>query len=295
MNDIRVFAGSIGLDTVADPVRVRGEKDIVGLQAAVNVSIDATFRVNRRKGLSLIQSGVFHSLYKDFVVKGTSLYRINSDLSTTGIRSGLTDAWMSYEQIGERTYYTNSHELGYVHGNVSYTWSKGTYQGPDTNRVFSGPITGSHLAFAMARMFISEGNVVWWSEPYDVNLYNKAESFFQFPSKIRMLKGVDEGLFISTETDTWFCRGVNPLEMTATKVAPFPAFEWTDAADRLPGIEIGLEDPRLCVFWASPEGAMAGTPTGAVVNLNKRKIIYPESCSRGFGCLIGYNFIHRME
>jgi len=300
MNDIRVFAGATGLNTVADPARIPPTKDaFTDLQAVANMTITSLFRINRRKGLSLLESGVYHSLFQNkgdaFVCKTTSLYRIGSDLSLTGVRSGLSGAWLDYAQVGDLTYYANGFDRGYVSDGTSYVWGAGTYTGPDSNRQFDGPVSGNHLSFAMGRMFISEGNVVWYSEPYDCSLYNKAECFFQFPSKVLMLKPVDEGLFISDETSTWFCRGAKPSELTAVKVASFPAIEWTVATEYVPGFEIGLEEPRLCAIWCSPEGVIAGLPSGAVYNLNKNKIIYPETARRGFGCLTGYNYIHGME
>jgi len=302
MNPIIVFAGATGLNTVADPVRVPFQKNgITDLQAAVNVSIDKTLRVNRRRGLNLLQAGSYHSLFCDggdaFVCSAAgAIYRIGPDLSLQGVRSGLTaGARVSFVQVGDYTYYANGHERGRIKDGVSYAWAEGTYTGPTTNRQFFGPMSGHHLAWAFSRMFIAEDNAVWWSEPYNNDLFNLAESFAPFNTKVLMVKPVDDGLFVSTSKNTYFLAGKKPREFVAQKVAPYPAIEWSDATAYVPGADVGLKDPRLCALWASPEGAILGTAGGSIINLNKDKIVYPETGQKGFGCLIGYNFIHGLE
>lgn len=297
---ITIFSGGTGLNTVEDPVRIPAQKNgLSDLQVAVNVSIDQSYRMNSRRGVSQLQSGSYHSLFCDggdcFVMKGDSLYQIAEDGSLKGIRSGLTDAKMDYTQTGDRTYYTNGYEFGYVQGGTSYVWKKGTYQGPDTNRVFSGPMPGNHITDFAGRIFISQENVIWYSEPFDFGLFNKAESFVQFYTKILMMKPVASGMFVSTERGTYFLEGVNPKGWKVRQVFGYPAIEWSDAVDYVNSVDLGFEIPGLCPIWASSEGAIMGFPTGDVINLNKEKIIYPEGAKTGFGCLIGLNFIHGVK
>ena len=301
MKPITIFTGATGLNTVTDPVRIPQQKSgLSDLQVAVNITIDQSLRVSRRKGVTQLQPGAYHSLFCDggdcFVIKNSSLYQVAADGSLTGIRSGLTvDQRMDFTQVGYRTYYNNGFQFGWLQGGISNVWAKGTYVGPDTNRVFSGPIVGNHLATFFGRMLISQENVLWWSEPYDFGLFNKAESFVQFNTKILMVKPVSGGCFISTEKKTYFLEGPNPKAWIMKQVANYPAVEWSDAIDYVEGIEVGMQSPGLCALWASQEGAVIGTSTGQMINLNKEKIIYPENAKDGFGCLIGYNFIHGMN
>lgn len=297
MKEVLIFAGATGLNTVTDPERIQIQKNgHTDLAAAVNITIDQSGRVNRRKTLELITAGNFHSLFCDkgdaFVVKDTSLYRIGTDFSLQGVRSGLTDAPMAYVQVNDLTYYTNGYELGWINDGISYVWEEGTYTGPTTNRQFSGPMAGSHLAFWQSRMFISEGKFLWWSEPYNADIYNKAESFVQFRTDIRMIKPVAGGVFVSTGQNTWFLEGQNPAAFRAAIVSRFPAYEWSDAVEYVDGFDIGLDHGGLCAMWASPEGAILGLPSGALYNTNKNKVLYPATGTQGFGCLVGYNFIH---
>lgn len=292
---ITIFTGSTGLNIVASPTRI----ETTDLQVAVNVSIDQSGRVQSRRGVTQLQEGNYHSLFCDggdcFVVSGDTLYQVAVDGSLSVVRSGLTPAKMAYAQVGDRTYYTNGYELGVLQGSISSVWKKGVYTGPETNRVFDGPVPGRHLAEFSGRMFISQGNAIWWSELFDFGLYDRARSFVQFHTNVRMMKPVDAGMFISTERNTYFLAGKNPKDWALRKVTGYPAVEWTDSIEYVNAADLGIETVGLCPVWASTEGAILGTPDGIAYNLNKNKIIYPETAKTGFGGMFGYNFIHGVK
>jgi hypothetical protein len=299
-NPITIFSGATGLNTVESPERIAWQRGGVSdLQAAVNVTIDSSRMVKTRPGSLLLQSGDCHSLYSDgnvcFVMMGTALYGVAADGSLTGIRSGMTaGARTAFWTVGERTYYCNGFENGVILGNTSSTWPVGTYTGPESNRQFSAAPVGHHLALFGSRMFISEGRVLWWSEPHDVYLYNLAESFVQFRTKILMIRPVTAGLFISTEKRVVFLRGNqgnNPKSFTLETVTDFPAIEWTDTG-YYNAVEVGFEDTGLSSVWATKFGAFAGLSSGGYYSLNRDKVVYPDSSCSGFGCLMGYHYIH---
>ncbi|MEA1926907.1 MAG: hypothetical protein U9N73_01780, partial [Candidatus Auribacterota bacterium] len=210
MKPITIFTGATGLNIVEDPVRIPTQRDGKSdLQVAVNVSIDQSYRVSSRKGTNKVQNGDFHSLFCDggdcFVVKDDALYQVAGDMSLTGIRSGLTiNARMSFCQVGDRTYYSNGYELGWIKDGISKVWQIGTYSGPETNKIFSGPMVGHHLTEFAGRIFISQENVLWWSELFDFGLFEQAASFVQFHTKIILLEPVTSGMFVSTQKNTYF-------------------------------------------------------------------------------------------
>lgn len=297
MNPILIYSGATGLNTVDDPLRIAFQKNgLTDLQVAINISIDQSRRINRRSGVKRFLTGSYHSLFCDggdcFVIRGEALYQVNSDLSETGIRSGLTEGQkMDFEQVGDRTYYCNGHERGFVYNGVSYAWNLGTYTGVETNRQFEAPPIGIHLAVFKSRMFIAEDKILWWSEPFNFDLYNKAESFIQFHENIIMIQPVDAGIFISTTKKIYFIGGSFPGEIEQSEVAQYPAIEWSNTIEKVDASDIGLEG-GLSALWASKEGAIIGFPVGQILNLNKNKVVYPDDATTGFGCLRGYNFIH---
>lgn len=292
---ITIFKSTTGLNIVDDPVRL-SETD---LQVAVNMSVDPSGRPKSRARVRSIQTGVYHSLFCDkgdcFVVSSDTLYQVAADGSLTVVRSGLTPSHMAFSQVGDRTYYTNGHELGYILNGTHNDWLAGTYVGPETHRQFNGPLAGHHLTEFFGRMIISNENALYWSEPYNFGLFNLAASFVQFYTKIIMLKSIDAGLFVSTEKNTYFLTGPDPAKWTKRHVANYPVIEHTCAIDYFNAVDLGFDQPGRCAVWASPEGAIMGLPDGSVVNLNKRKIIYPEAARTGFGGIFGYNFIHGVK
>jgi len=304
MQPITIFRGTTGLNTVADPARIPMTKSGVNdVAEIVNMRIDQYGRPSRRPGLTLMHSGVFHSLFCDkgdcFVMQtrtnDDAIMRVATDGSLSGVRSGLTSGLrMSWAQHGDKTYYSNEMEAGVITDGISEPWTLGGYYGPETNRSFTIPERIRHLQILSGRMFVSSGEVVWWTEPFRFDLFDLASSFVQFNTKIRMLKSVDGGLFISSSKSTYFLSGFSPNEFTSRKVADFPAVEFSDSNEYVEGADIGL-DPGRCALWASAEGAILGTPSGAIINLTKSKIIYPENVTKGFGALVGYEFIHGME
>lgn len=298
-NPITIFSGATGLNDVEDPARiafVRGGRS--DLQAAVNVTIDSSLMVKTRAGTSLLQSGNFYSLFAHknfcFVMKDDSLYGVAADGSLTGIRSGMHNGEkVAFWVVGERTYYCNGFENGVILGNISSSWPVGTYVGPATNRQFNAAPIGHHLAQWGSRMFISRDNVLWWSEPHNIYLYHLGGSFVQFRTKIRMIRPVTAGIFISTENRVLFLRGNqgnDPKSFSMEIISDYPAIEWTDAGN-VKGNEVGFQDPGLAVVWATKHGAFIGLSSGNAYNLNREKVVYPDGCY-GFGCLMDYHYIH---
>lgn len=294
---ITIFSGALGLNTVDTSYRAKFQRNgLCDLTAAVNVSIDRSGRVSMRRGIEKLQTGSFHSLFCDggacLVAGDDHLYQVGTDYSLTEIASGLQGTRIAYAQSGEKTFFTNGYQSDYVKNGMVSLWEMNKYLGPDTTRHFSKRPVGSHLTIHSGRMYVAQENVLWWSEMFQFGLFNLGESGVQFHTKIRMVRSVDTGLFVSTEKNTYFLAGNKPMEFQKRTVANFPAVEWSDAIQRVPLAEIGFKSGGLGVLWASPEGAIVGSPEGFVKNLNKDKIIYPENVRTGFGCLMGYHFIH---
>jgi hypothetical protein len=288
-----IFKGTSGLNTVDNPRRIKGSD----LGVAINIKIDQSGQPQRRSGQELVQSGAFHSISSDgyscFVVKEGTIYEVGTDNSISTVKTGLTNNRISWCSAAGKFFYTNGIDLGYIKNGVDTEWVKTAYVGPETDKELVGPFAGNHLAFHGGRIFIARDNAIWWSEQHSLGLFHLFGSFVQFNSKIRMMVPVDGGMFVSTERRTHFLTGKNPAQFQPTVVCNFPALEWSLCQQKIEGMEIGLQSPGLVALWNSTEGAIAGTPGGAVINLTKNKIIYPENVSQGFSVLNGYNFIHR--
>lgn len=302
---ILLFSGSSGLNTIVDPVRIQynPETGVTDLALAVNVSIDDTGRISRRKGQRQLQSGEFHSIFCDtgncFVVEervsDAAIMQLATDYSLTGLRSSLAkDRRMSFCQIGSQTFYTNGLQNGVIENSISLPWPEQAHVGAETSRSFSGAPLGTHIAFFAGRMWISEGSVLWYSEPYAYGKFDLARSFIWLGSDIRMIKPVATGLFVSDSTATWFFQGTVPKEMTQDQVSSIPVHEWSDAIGLVDGKDFGIPEAGLCAVWSSDRGLHLGIKDGSVIDLTVDKLVYPSGV-RGASLFNGSTILNTVE
>ena len=161
-----------GINNRVDSKRIRQydrETGVSDLASGVNIDIDESGGVSSRLGLVEISAIASHSLFQDggdaFVVQDRTaendavLYRLNSDMSLTGVQSGLVKAArLSYFQVGDMTFYANGYGMGKVVNAVSAVWPVTTYYGPDTLKEFSAVPVGTHIAYHKGRAWVAVGD-----------------------------------------------------------------------------------------------------------------------------------------
>ena len=301
MKGISLMRGSTGLNTVDDPTRIAYSKSgISDLAEAVNIDLSVSGRINRRAGKTLKAPIKAHSLFCDggdcVFVHDAGLYLLGNDYSYRLLKTLSADDRMAYVQVGNRIYFTNNRDKGYVEEGKAYEWEKTTdYVGPTTQRVLTGPFPGNHLAYHGGRMYISTDNILWYSEYTALDWYDMARNFIPFNTHIRMIRSVEGGLFVSTSKKIYFLEGLTPKDFVLRTKTAYPALEWSDAIDCINGADIPkFQIEGLCILFVTPEGAVMGTPAGNIFNLNKKKVVYPKGI-KGCSLLKGLNFIHTIE
>ncbi len=273
---LKIFAGTTGINNRLDPVRLKFQEGaIVELALGVNIDIDDSGRPSRRMGsLITAETGNCHSLFCEggtcLFVKTTGLYVLHVDYSSTGVRTVTLGARMDYEQVGERIYYLNGFERGYVEIELSYSWVVGDYVGPDTTKTFSNPPTGHLLTLYNGRMYIAEDDVVWYSEPFAYNAFNLAKNYIQCRDRVRILGATDAGIVIGTGKEIVTYTGPLPDEWVRKQVAPNAAIEGTLAKVDAPKIK-GL-------MFASVEGlCLVEKDNNKFTNLTEERLNYPSA------------------
>jgi len=281
---ITLFKGTTGLNNVVDPVRIMfdPESGMCELAEAYNVDIDISGRVSRREGLTATaRTESAHSIFCDggdcLYVSGTSLYKLNKDYSRTGLRSGLTTgAKMSYCQIADRIYYTNGFENGYVLADASYAWQASDYVGPVTTKVVSSPPVGHLLEYLSSRIYIALNDCIIYSEPFAYNWFAMASNFISLPCRPRMMRAVDDGLYVGLDDSVVFLGGKSPQEFIYTIVSYSPVVTGTDV--KINGEKFGKgEMTGKLAMWTALDGIYLGASGGKVINLTKEKLVYSES------------------
>jgi hypothetical protein len=299
-----LFTGTTGINNVDHPFSIGYDPQagVSDLAYGVNINITPSGGIERTDGYSLITSGDYHSVFCDkgdcFLGKTTWLKALENDKTTqTIVRSGLTGARISFAQVGYvegvgiMTLYTNGTENGMIVNKVSYPWPTHDIDVSLWDTVLSPVPVSDKISFKFGRVFFTTDKVLYWTEHGLLGLYSPALNNKVFGSRIIMIKPVDNGMFLSDEKRTYFMAGRDPHSWTLETVAEYPAYEWSDSIKHVEGSEIGAS-PGQCALWNSPEGACLGTAQGQFVNLNKSKVIYPETGRYGASLLRGYQLIN---
>lgn len=280
---VPIFTGTSGLNNLVDPARVEYDPrtGVGDLVRAVNVKIGPSGDIRLREGFVLrLSQTLSHSLWSDgvncFFVSGDSLYRLNRDYSKTGIRSGLTvGKRMSFVSVAGVIYYTNGMECGFIVENTSYPWVAGTYTGYANIHKFSNPPVGSLLEVFSSRMYIADGSTLWFSEPFAYSWFDMSKNFIMFPDNIRFIKGVEDALYVGSDSGVDILFGMSPKQFMFKKVSFEAPVEGTDY--KFDGSQLAKGVPGTCVSWVGKDGVWVGMSGGNAANLTTKKLVLPEA------------------
>jgi hypothetical protein len=98
-----------GLNNVSSPENT----DLNYLKKALNVNIDKTGNVYKRKGYTKVDTANYSSLYTSdslgtYAVRNGDLVMVNPDYSTTLIRAGVGNVSLSFQEVDDIIYYTST-------------------------------------------------------------------------------------------------------------------------------------------------------------------------------------------
>ncbi len=299
---VTIFSGSTGLNNRVDPARLSFdlETGIIDLSEAVNVRFDKTGRPGRRNGFSLRHGGNFYSLFTrgnvGYVGLDDAVYKINPDLSLTGIRSGMTGNDIAYVWTPLGVIYSNGKEKGILSEDTSAEWVKADRVREESTRHFTGPPNGiSHLEIFSSRILASVDDVLWRSLPNDHGTFRQGADYNQFPDRVRMVRAVAGGVYVSDEKRTYFLFGNNPEEWERKTVMECPAMEWSDMTDLIEPAVLGIQEASPLAVWVSADGLVYGTSQGQIIMPTKDRIKLPSGFMKGAIVIDGDNIIYNLH
>lgn len=121
------------------------------LSVAQNIDIDNSGAISRRAGYTLRMAGAKHSLWSDddetiaLYVNGTSLMRLNADLSGTMLMTGLTAGLrMAYWKALDRVYFTNGQQSGVLDNGIVRSWGLAVPPAPGVSVTVGAMPAGSY-------------------------------------------------------------------------------------------------------------------------------------------------------
>jgi len=302
--DQSIIERCTGLNIVHDPLQTPEgiEANTSDLAVAVDVVISDSLKVESADGFTLKRAATLcHSGFCDggdaLVCDGTSLYQLGTDYTLTGKRSGMSGDQLDYAQYGNAIYYTNGTQNGIFHGGASWPWNVDTYNAGETFKYFAPTVpVFNHIEVHHGYMLGSIDNALYASELGRFGLWHM-KSPAMLPSKILMIKHVEQGCFVSDEKKIYFFKGLDPHQFSVgDPVSPYPVYEWADCIDYIQGTEVkGYETPGMCAIFNCKEGLCLGTPDGQLLNLTRKKIINPDTGAAGASLLRGFNIIYTVR
>lgn len=283
-----LFRSSSGLRTKVDPVRLTydPENGVTDLAEAINVFIDDSGRIRRRKGLtSTSVTSAAHSLYASgddcLFVSAGSLYRLHKDFSTALLQAGVGNARMAYVEVNDEIFYANGITNGVYAGGAVSSWRASSYVGPDTTKVLQAPPIGTHLAYHAGRILIAQQNVVWMTRPFDFYHVDMVRGFLLFPAKVLMIRSVMDGFWVGTRKHIHWISGTSVENFTDTIRASYSVVEWTDVeveAELVADVSEPLQRQQgPAVMVTTTKGVCYLGQGGRFVNLTRDEIDLPTT------------------
>jgi len=133
-----------------------------------------------------------------------------------------------------------------------------------------------NLCYAFGRMWGSEGNTVYYSEPFKLGWFKLASNKFTFDSKVTLIAKVSTGLFIGMRERTVFLAGTEPGKMVQSDAGAGSITGSLSYCNNLPDLGSVLGTPEKgfvdVPVWMTVEGIVAGNVSGKLFNLTKNKI-----------------------
>lgn len=306
---IRLFSGASGLVNNVSSVRLKfiPESGIAELSEAVDVVYDRTGRVMRRNGYKATAvTGSIHSLFVSgdvcVYVKSGSLYRLFTDYSSELLTSGLeSGAKMSYAPVNNIIYYVNGYQVGSVANGKYQAWSAGTWTGPTTTRVVSGPPVGHLVMYHYGRIFVAVDNIVYYSNPFALSMFPLASNFLAFSGRVTMLRPVHgkdvygtDGFYVGVHGSGVFYigGGEEPKKYMQQIISTSDVIEGTDV--NVGSVYVGKGEHGLSAIWTATDGIWVGQHSGKAENVTRDAIEFPKF-SRGTGVFFNRNYITLME
>ncbi|MHC1787886.1 hypothetical protein [Solidesulfovibrio sp.] len=286
----------LGLNTVADPARLKFDAETGAWESPklLNADLDATGRVNRRRGFSVIQPDAWHSLWSagsvGYAVSGTALYEVNEAGVLRLVKSDMVaDLPVSFVDVDGTVYWCNGAQRGKIVDGEAVEWA-GTYPHPRTVRIVGEPPMGHLLEAHSGRIYIAVDNVIYFTE--GAGLYDfvcMADGFLPFfPSKVTMMRAIDDGIYIGTAAGVDFVGGTDPGKFQYRRVTNSAPVPGTDVL--VPGDLISSQIPGHVAVWADGGGINVGMSGGMVNSITRRKLRLPAA-SQGAGLLYDNKYV----
>jgi len=166
-------------------------------------------------------------------------------------------------------------------GMTSYSVGSGPLGGAASTHYMRRPPGGHIVRWWKGRLLIARGDTLWYTEPYRTHLCKPATAFVRFPGRIRMVEGVEGGVWIAAKT-VQFLPGADPAQwspVTTTAALPVPGCSAV-ADSSLFNPELGLGQSQ-CAVWFGGRGFALGSASGQLIEPRARTFSFTRAPRSG--------------
>lgn len=155
---------------------------------------------------------------------------------------------------------------------------------PLRTKLCGPPPAGQIVGYYKGHTFVAEGAFLWYSLPYQYELFHRATGFMGFASPIKTFSPVTDGIYIGTEDDVSFLRGDDPAQFTREAKAPYGSVLGTECVVPPYYFDKG-ESPTPVQLLMSKHGLCAGLDGGNFINLTGGRYVLPDGVATGASLL----------
>lgn len=292
--DSVVLGQFAGLKNTVAPERLTAQE----LEKALNVDIDDSGQVRRRRGYTLAAAGSYHSLYaalgRVYGVKNSQLGLINPDYSFTAIVAA-SDRPISYTTVAETIYFSSATHAGTITENVYAPWGAavdGVWLSPvitptDTLGAISGrmlhtPPKATQVEAYSGRIYLALDKTLWATELYQYHYTDRTRNFMQLEDPITLVMAVNDGLYVGTDRGLYFLKGVFgkfQLQLVAPGKVLSGSGVRAPAEQVHPAARQGAVPAGEAIVCMTENGVIAGFDGGTCYNLTSDRMIFPGAMS----------------
>lgn len=276
---------------------------------ALNIDIDDVGQIHRRRGKTLVASGVYDAIWSSdegnvYGVRNGVLGIINPNYSFVPLQSGVFQGPVAYVQVGNSVYFSDGvAKAGVIdqHGKTVAPWGStpDIFLSPVVNpqltlpairgKLIGPPPLATQLTYFDGRIYLAQGSALWYTELYLYNFVDKTRNFLNFESPITMLGTVTDGIYVGTMESVYFLS-------RATRVEGHPAgaLKRISVMDSpvIPGSmvyipcelanppQVGLDQDTkvgVSILFLTIAGYCGGMDSGVCYNYTEEKFIFPDA------------------
>lgn len=128
------------------------------------------------------------------------------------------------------------------------------------------------------RLYVAEGNTLWYSEAQRYGLCNLSHNFFQFSDRITVVQETENGIFVVADK-TYFLPGNDPSQSLLTIVGKSKGVEGTGITTDAKNFSVDFNGK--VAYWYSEKGVILGFPNGQIKYLTEDRYDHKVIATKG--------------